>query len=119
MKKRYFIFLMFLLIQTTIFSYAKDPGETFSPTRLEWFVMNLNAKNLFYDSVNMDFSLSYYVLNPDTIVLDVLYYEEVDKAFMDKVIDNRLKLVRRLLEIDEITGVNVTTDLRPIVSNRV
>lgn len=117
MKKRCLIFLVLFFTQIAAFAYAKDPGETFYPTRLEWFVMDLNAKNKFYDSTDSKFSLSYYALNSGTIVLDVLYYGDVNKLYMDKVIDNRLKLIRRLLEIDEIIGVNVTTDVRPMDNN--
>ena len=114
MRSIFFIVLIIIFSNVGLYVQAKDPGEKYNPTNLEWFAMDLNTTNPLNNSTKSRFSLYYYAISPHTLVLDILYYPDVDKQFMDNLIGDRLQLVRRLLEIKQLQGVDVVTDMRPI-----
>ena len=77
-------------------SHRTSPGqEPYTPTRLEWLTVRLEASNLKdTDYSTCGYLLSYTSLAPDTIVIFVSYGDRVDRAEMNKAVEHAREIVR-------------------------
>jgi hypothetical protein len=74
---------------------GKYPGlEPYIPTQLEWFALDLNSRNAYRNILYDGFAFSYSAAGTDTIVLQVGYLPNVDRAKMNV----SLEWARRAIE---------------------
>ena len=79
-----FLALSAIVVEAQDNRLGKSPGlEPYIPTQLEWFALNLNARNAYRNIVYDGFAFSYSAAGPDTIVLLVGYLPNVDRAKMN------------------------------------
>ncbi len=73
-----------------------SPGmEPYTPTRLEWLAMDLEASYKIEDS-DSEYNLSYFAAPPDTIVVDVEYSAKTRASLVDKAANHGVKMAKRV-----------------------
>lgn len=67
----------------------------YTPTRLDWLVLNLEAYNRNDFSSDSDYSLGYVAKNPDTVVIHVYYLPKASAGIVDRAIDTAKQLANQ------------------------
>ena len=79
-----FLALSAILVKAQESQLGKNPGlEPYIPTQLEWFALDLNARNTYRNILYDGFAVSYSTAGSDTIVLLVGYIPNVNRAKMN------------------------------------
>ena len=69
--------------------------ESYTPTLLEWIVLDFNANYRVDFSAYSDYEIGFIAKYPDTIVIFCSYPENVNRALMNKNIAHVRKLIER------------------------
>ena len=108
--KRILLILVAVLLCSVCLVRAESGADKYCPTKLEWFVMELNSKNIFNDSSGDGFSLAYYAQRPDTIILSVNYFPFVKKDYVFNIIKREVDFLNDIVKIKEWDGMNVRVE---------
>jgi hypothetical protein len=90
--------LLILVYVTFVWAYGQsaklEGSKPYTPTRLEWFALELNAELRvplsFKDRYSMDFTP---IHTEDAIVIAVFYLPNIDREFLNQVISNAKEMV--------------------------
>lgn len=108
--KKLIILLIAGLFCNIYLAHAESGSDQYFPTKLEWFVMELNSRNIFNDSSSDGFSITYYSQRPSTIVLSVNYFPRVKEDYMLSTIRREMKFLDDIVKIKEWDDINVKVE---------
>lgn len=107
--------ILMILIQANMGAFASSPGELHVPTKLDWFVMDLNSRNFICDSREFGFFADYYRKSSDTVIVSIFYKPDVNSKLMEEYINKDVEHIKRLAEIRELDGLKIEVEKKELI----
>jgi len=80
-------------------AFANSGTDKYNPTNLEWFVMDLNSRNIWKDITKDKFTIAYYAKNPNIVAIEINYLPTVNHEYMNNISVSRVNHLQKLAEI--------------------